>query len=275
MKKTIRTVSALLMTSVLVLAGCAVNASDSADLSIEETESAVTAPTVNWPTPTATQSVSSTIKVSGTYDGAGKRFVGSGDLGSDDQSESQGPLFELADGATLSNVILGTPAADGVHCKGTCTLKNVWWEDVGEDAASQKGTKSSQVMTIDGGGAKHASDKVFQQNGPGTMVIKNFYVEDFGKLYRSCGNCKTQYARHVVVQNVTAVTSSASKTLVGVNENYGDVAELSGITVYQAKKKIDICERFKGNNTGAEPTKTGAGADGKVCKYDAASVVLQ
>ena len=52
-------------------------------------------------------------------------------------------------------------------------------------------------MTIDGGGAQKASDKVFQHNGPGTMIIKNFCAQDFGKLYRSCGNCTTQYARHV------------------------------------------------------------------------------
>ena len=56
--------------------------------------------------------------------------------------------------ATLENVILGNPAADGIHCEGTCTLKNVWWEDVGEDAATLQGSSASQVMTIDGGGAQ-------------------------------------------------------------------------------------------------------------------------
>lgn len=80
---------------------------------------------------------------------------------------------------------------------------------------------------------------------------------------------------HVIVQNLTAVTSSKSKTLVGMNENYNDVAELSGVTIYQAAKKIDICERFKGNNTGKEPTKTGSGPDSKVCKYDPASITLK
>ncbi|HXU63183.1 MAG TPA: pectate lyase, partial [Polyangia bacterium] len=146
-----------------------------------------------WPTAAGSQNVSATISVSGSYDGGMKRFVGTGDLGTGSQSESQGPLFDLKDGSTLQNVILGNPAADGVHCEGTCTLKNVWWEDVGEDAATLKGSSSSQVMTIDGGGAQKADDKVFQHNGPGTMIIKNFCAQDFGKLYRSCGNCKTQY----------------------------------------------------------------------------------
>ena len=43
-------------------------------------------------------------------------------------------IFILEDGATLSNVIIGPNQAEGVHCKGTCTINNVWWEDVCEDA---------------------------------------------------------------------------------------------------------------------------------------------
>jgi len=34
-----------------------------------------------------------------------------------------------------------------------------------------------------------AEDKVVQHNGGGTVAIDGFCVEDFGKLYRSCGNC--------------------------------------------------------------------------------------
>ncbi|WP_413230240.1 pectate lyase [Kitasatospora herbaricolor] len=45
-------------------------------------------------------------------------------------------MLEPADGAVLQNVVLGDPAADGVHCNGSCTLKNVWWDNVGEDAAT-------------------------------------------------------------------------------------------------------------------------------------------
>lgn len=43
-------------------------------------------------------------------------------------------MFILENGATLSNVIIGAGQAEGVHCKGTCTLNNVWWADVCEDA---------------------------------------------------------------------------------------------------------------------------------------------
>src|SRR5688572_18521686 len=108
-----------------------------------------------FPTPVGSpQAVGATIKVSGTRDGGMKRFYGTGDLGSGGQEEDQGPIFELADGATLKNVVLGAPAADGVHCKGSCTLSNVWWEDVGEDAATFKGTSAAQTMTVVGGGAR-------------------------------------------------------------------------------------------------------------------------
>ncbi|QXE33264.1 pectate lyase [Streptomyces sp. GMY02] len=123
-----------------------------------------------WPSPTGTVAVGETIAVSGTYDGKLQRFYGTGDLGDGGQSEGQDPIFKLADGAVLKNVVLGSPAADGVHCSGSCTLQNVWWEDVGEDAASFKGTSSSATYTVTGGGAKSASDKVFQFNGAGKLT---------------------------------------------------------------------------------------------------------
>ncbi|MFE2427539.1 pectate lyase [Streptomyces sp. NPDC059373] len=227
-----------------------------------------------WPTATASKPVTATIEVTGSYDGGLKRFYGSGDLGTAGQSEDQGPIFELADGATLKNVILGAPAADGVHCLGSCTLQNVWWEDVGEDAATFKGKSASATYVVDGGGARKADDKVFQHNGAGTLTIRNFQVEDFGKLYRSCGNCRTQYARHVVISNVRA--TSPGKVLAGINSNYGDTARISGVTIVgDTNRKLVVCERFKGNNTGAEPPALGSGPDGTNCLYSTSGVTYQ
>ncbi|WP_323189246.1 pectate lyase [Kitasatospora sp. NBC_00240] len=100
-----------------------------------------------WPTPTVDVPLTATQQISAFFDGGGRRFVGKGALGSGGQSESQPAMFELADGAVLQNVVLGDPAADGVHCNGSCTLKNVWWENVGEDAATLKGSSAAQVMT--------------------------------------------------------------------------------------------------------------------------------
>src|SRR5262245_62100156 len=208
-----------------------------------------------WPAATGSnQSVSATRQVSGTFDGMLQRFVGSGPLGTSGQQEGQGPLFELANGATLKNVIIGNPAADGVHCQGNCTLENVWWEDVGEDAATFRGSSSSGQMTVRCGGARSATDKVFQHNGGGTLTIQYFYAENFNKLYRSCGNCTTQYARHVVLQDVTA---RMGQTLVGINTNYMDSADFDRITLYG---QMTVCERYTGNSTGAEPVRTGQGS---------------
>jgi pectate lyase len=226
-----------------------------------------------WPSPSGQKAVGATINVSGTLDGKMVRYYGTGDLGSGGQDEGQDPILKLANGAVLKNVILGSPAADGIHCTGTCTLQNVWWEDVGEDAATFKGTSSSQTMTIDGGGARSASDKVFQHNGPGTMNIRNFQVDNFGKLYRSCGNCSTQYKRNVVISNVTA--TSPGKTLAGINTNYGDTARFSGITIVgDSSKKIVICEKYRGVTSG-EPTKIGSGADGVNCVYSSSDITYR
>ncbi|KAH7703039.1 pectate lyase [Aphelenchoides avenae] len=140
--------------------------------------------TAQFPNPSETKKVPKTIPVKkGTpYDGKGARHTaGFADGG---QDEGQPPVFELEDGAIIRNVVLGAPAADGIHCLGSCTIENVC-----------------------GGGAKKADDKVFQHNGGGTLTIKNFYVENVGKLYRSCGNCENNsksLPRKVVIDGVTA-----------------------------------------------------------------------
>ncbi|MGI5291317.1 pectate lyase [Nonomuraea polychroma] len=230
-------------------------------------------PSGTWPAPSGKEAVTATITVTGVRDGGMKRFYGSGALGTGSQSEGQPPMFKLADGATLQNVIIGSPAADGVHCLGTCTLKNVWWEDVGEDAATFKATSATQTMTIDGGGARAASDKTFQHNGPGKMVIKNFRAENVGKLYRSCGNCSKKYARHVVISNVTVTTPA--KVLAGINTNYGDTATFSGITIVNDPgKKVVVCATFKGVTSG-EPTQIGSGPDATHCRYTAADLTYK
>ncbi|WP_329115407.1 pectate lyase [Streptomyces sp. NBC_01465] len=224
-----------------------------------------------WPTAKGSQSVSSTISVSGTYDGGYKRFTGSGDLGGSGQDEGQDPIFNLKDGAVLKNVIIGSPAADGVHCAGSCTLQNVWWEDVGEDAATFKGTSASSVYTVYGGGAKSATDKTFQFNGAGKLVITKFQLSNFGKLVRSCGNCSKQYKRTIIVNDVDI--TAPGKAIAGINTNYGDTVALRNIRIHgDSSKKIKTCVRYTGNSTGAEPTETGSGPDGTYCKFTASDI---
>lgn len=215
-------------------------------------------------TPLATdqETVTKTIEVSGTFDGGNKRFVGSGDLGNGGQDEGQDPLFKLTDGAVLKNVIIGAPAADGVHCEKSCTLRNVVWEDVGEDAATFRG--SNATVRIEGGAASKASDKVFQDNrgAGGSVTISDFEVSDFGTLYRSCGNCSTQAHRDAVLKNITV--SGGGKVLAGININYGDTVKISRVTMTNGAK-ANICNLYEGNSTGAEPKKVGSEPDGEHC----------
>ncbi|MHB9753492.1 pectate lyase [Streptomyces sp. BYX5S] len=224
-----------------------------------------------WPEAKGEQAVSSSLSVSGTLDGGLKRYYGSGDLGGDGQEEGQDPIFNLKDGAVLKNVIIGSPAADGVHCAGSCTLENVWWEDVGEDAATFKGTSSSAAYKVVGGGARKADDKVLQFNGAGTLTVSGFQVSDFGKLVRSCGNCSTQHKRTVVVDDVDV--TAPGKSLVGINSNYGDTATLSNIRIHgDDDQDIEPCVRFEGNDSGDEPEEIGSGPDGTYCKYEESDI---
>lgn len=98
-----------------------------------------------------------------------------------------------------------------------------------------------------------------------TAAHKNFQVSDFGKLYRSCGNCSPQYGRHVQVRDVRI--TAPGDGLVGINPNYGDTARLSGVTVYDdGDRDIDICTKYKSVTSG-EPSKTGTGPDSTNCLY--------
>lgn len=223
-----------------------------------------TTPTGAWPTKTGDVTVTATIAVSGTLDGGMKRYCCIGDGG---QSESQDPMFELADGAVIKNVIIGSPAGDGVHCLGRCTIQNVWWEDVGEDAATFLGTTGDSYVT--GGGAKSADDKVFQHNGSGTVHITGFYAKTIGKLYRGCGNCTTSHERHVVVDNVLL---DSAKYVVGININWGDTATLTRISLINGSS-THICAEYNGVAKGSEPPYLGDGVNDGHCLFTAANII--
>jgi pectate lyase len=214
-----------------------------------------------------------TVKSGATWDGLAKYgkwvcLVGSGSKFSGTQSENQSPIFDITGGGTVSNVIIGDGSkgtgtnlaaggADGIHCSsGTCNVKNVYWADVGEDGAT---LKSSANMTISGGAAFKAADKLFQHNGSGTLTIKDFYASNIGKLARSCGNCSTQYARKFNFSSVTLGTVNSA--VIGVNSSYDsksgiagkyDVATITDLSYSGSKTK---CEGFVGTGKGYEPVK--------------------
>ncbi|KAG8691454.1 hypothetical protein FRC08_004602 [Ceratobasidium sp. 394] len=159
------------------------------------------------------------------------------------------------------NVVIGANQAEGIHCLGPCNIYNVWFEDVCEDAITIK--QSSGTSNIVGGGAKNADDKVVQHNGGGNVVIDSYCVQNFGKLYRSCGNCSTQYKRTVTISNVIA---SSGKVLAGVNSNYGDVATINTSSNKYTSVK-SICDTFQGNSNGDEPKTLTSNVSNANCKF--------
>ncbi|KAJ3040395.1 hypothetical protein HDV00_010949 [Rhizophlyctis rosea] len=224
--------------------------------------SALAAVQTTFPTATGTVVSADPITVTGSFDGGMKRYNRkSGYCQGQSEGTDKDTMFLLQDGATLSNVIIGADQGEGVYCLGACTVKNVWWEDVCEDALTIKGSGS---VTVIGGGARGAEDKVFQHNGSGSFSLSDFYVENFGKLYRSCGNCKTQYARKSTFSNIVAVKG---KVIAGINPNLGDSTTLSGIQVNSVK---EICAKYKGVTSG-EPSEVGSGPGGG-CNYSESDV---
>ncbi|EEY14282.1 pectate lyase [Verticillium alfalfae VaMs.102] len=177
-------------------------------------------PAVNtvWPTPTGSTSypTASVIPAGAVFDGRMALFdrKGSpGDCSGQKEQDEAAAVFILEPGATLRNAIIGPAQAEGVHCRGPCTIENVWWDDVCEDAATFKGAGPRYVR---GGGAREASDKVFQHN-------------------------------------------------VGVNQNYGDTAELSN---YCLAKVGVVCTRYNGCVKPCEAGEVGEGELEPFCKIN-------
>lgn len=89
--------------------------------------------TLNIPTRVgAIVSLASPSTIAGVQDMGNREFDRGRPCDSDADTGSNSAVFILENGATLSNVIIGTNQLEGVHCKGSCTLTNVWFRDVCE-----------------------------------------------------------------------------------------------------------------------------------------------
>ncbi len=178
-----------------------------------------------------TITVNSTIIVEAgqTFDGQGKRYVANADtLGDGSQDEGQKPVFRLEDGATLKNIVLGAPAADGVHTYGDVLVENVVWEDIGEDALT---IKEEGTVTIRGGSAKNGDDKVFQVNAASTFNIYNFNADNAGKMIRQNGGTDFKVSVYIDGCTITNMdeaifrTDSDSSEVTMVNTRYSNVGD--------------------------------------------------
>uniref|UniRef100_H3GY53 Probable pectate lyase F n=1 Tax=Phytophthora ramorum TaxID=164328 RepID=H3GY53_PHYRM len=196
-------------------------------------------------------------------------------LGQEESGQSTA-VFQLEANATLKNAIIGKNQMEGVHCDDNdCTIDNVWWDDVCEDALSIKGGDASSVSRVLGGGARYADDKVIQHNGLGTVIIDGFYAQDFGKLYRSCGSCSNNPAQRFLnmrnvfadLEIIQAQRVDPNVSIVMMNENYGDEAVLHNIYVKPGAENYTECGWSRGVQKGDKPLILGNGPKDPVCQY--------
>ncbi|ENH96334.1 secreted pectate lyase [Gracilibacillus halophilus YIM-C55.5] len=179
--------------------------------------------------PSDTIQVNQTIVVEegDTFDGEGRRYVANPDtVGDGSQDEGQDPVFRLEDGATLRNVVLGYPAADGVHTYGDALVENVVWENIGEDALT---IKDNGHVTVRGGMAQNGDDKMFQVNAPSTFEILNFTAKNAGKMIRQNGGTTFQTSIFIEGSVITDMdeaifrTDSNSSGVTMTNTRYSNV----------------------------------------------------
>ena len=203
-----------------------------------------TAQTLNIPTRSGSIiSLAQPSTISGSVDYGNKEFDRGRNCDTDADTGSDSAVFILNDGATISNVIIGARQLEGIHCKGSCTLRNVWFRDVCEDAVSALGNGN---VLWQGGGANSASDKVVQHNGRGTVTIKDTTFVGVGKVYRSCGDCTNNGGpRNVVIDNIRV--NGVTSDLAGINSNYGDTASISNSCGVSKK----VCQEYKGVTKGS------------------------
>ena len=106
------------------------------------------------------------------FDGRGATYkpVGLGDGG---QGEDQQKVFQLKKGATLRNLRISKPGADGVGFTDDCLIENVVWEDIGEDAMSTSSGSGDAKITVINCEFREAKDKAIQFNTHAELYLIN------------------------------------------------------------------------------------------------------
>ncbi|WGL16569.1 pectate lyase [Microbulbifer bruguierae] len=202
--------------------------------------------------------------ISGRFVDCGGKTIGLSCVG---DSESQPPVITL-NNASIRNVKLAANGgSDGIHCTGgNCTMADVVWNDICEDAATNK--SEGGTMTIVGGSAYNSTggyggkpDKIFQHNSKNsTTIISGGFTATgtHGKLWRSCGNCSNNGGpRNALIYDVNINASIGS--IAGVNRNFGDRATIRDLRILNySSGNPPVCEEYQGVQSGSSSTKYGA-----------------
>jgi pectate lyase C len=181
------------------------------------------------------------VRAGQTFDGGGRRYTAGSALGDGSQSEGQKPVFRLEHGARIQNVVLGAPAADGIHCHGDVTLENIVWEDVGEDALT---IKESGTVVLNGGSATRAEDKIFQINAASTFRVSNFRASDAGKFIRQNGGTTFRvdvFIDRCDISNMDEAifrTDSSVSTVSMTNTRYSNIGDALFLGVNPANIRV-------------------------------------
>jgi hypothetical protein len=198
-----------------------------------------TCPNITWPSSNGSRNLGSGITVTGVHDGGMQVHNGSLDNCAAGDQDSTEPLITVANGGTVRNVVMGNNVGDGIHCEGSCTIENVWFPYVCDDAITILG---SGTVNIRNSGFKNARDKTIQHNGTATVNIQNVYVETAGKLYRSCGDGCSASSRRTA--NLTDIVAIGVDQVAGVSTN--DTVTLRNICVYRT---ASICSIYEPGNS--------------------------
>ncbi|MDE8558485.1 pectate lyase [Pantoea vagans] len=140
------------------------------------------------------------------FDGKGQTFTAGKELGDGGQSESQKPLFQLEDGASLKNVVIGDNGADGIHLYGDAKIDNLHVTNVGEDAITVKANKEGKKSNVEISNStfQNASDKILQLNADTDLTVNNVKAKDFGTFVRTNGGQQGDWdlnLSHISAQN--------------------------------------------------------------------------
>lgn len=196
--------------------------------------------------------------------------------------ESQNPVITLRNATIRNLVIAADGGADGIHCRsGDCVLENVIWEDVCEDAATNR--SDGGTMHISGGWAFNGNggwggspDKIFQHNSVNdsiTQIDGGFTAYGVnGKLWRSCGNCSNNGGpRHLLVDDVRVEGEIGS--IAGLNVNFGDTVTITNLAI---ENYVDgnppVCEQYTGVQSGQSSPKIGEAWNTENCIVDPSDI---
>jgi len=154
-------------------------------------------------------------------------------------------------------------------------LKNVWWERVGEDAATFRGQQPDDVMLVDRGGASGAKTGVPKQRRP---------YDDREKLLRRelwqavplLRQLQQAGPAHIVLENITAVPGKKSHAW-SVSTKTTAIGPFSrGVSHICRGRKPKLANLSAASSAmrvaGAEQDTSGPDPD---CIYDEHSVIIE